>query len=146
MSLSGRIVHRLPKWVRISPLDVMFVFLGLPSSLAAVVGLARSNALAEILPWWGPRLWSTALFIGCVAWLVGLTSIRETDDALILTRMPSLLLGLHLVSITSLTYALVVVLFAGWAGILPATAYLVVSLGTWLRRVDFETRYRGEYK
>lgn len=124
----------------------MFVFLGLPSSLAAVVGVARSSALDVVLPWWGPRLWSIALFVGCVAWLVGLTSIKETKDALVLTRMPSLLLGLHLVSITCLTYAAVVIVFAGWSGTLAATSYLVVSMGTWLRRVDFETRYRGEYK
>lgn len=146
MRLSSRIVQRLPKWVRLSPLDVMFVCMGLPSSFAAVVGLARSNAMAEILPWWGPRLWSTALFVGCVAWLVGLTSIKESGDTLIITRMPFLLLGLHLVSITCATYAAVVILFAGWVGLLPVTTYLVVAFGTWLRRVDFESRYRGDYR
>jgi hypothetical protein len=143
MSLSGRIVRKLPKWVRVSPLDVMFVFLGLPSSLAAVVGVAQSNAL-DVLPWWGPKLWAVALFIGCLAWLVGLTSVRETNGILILTRMPILLLGLHLVSITCLTYAAVLILFSGWTGVLAATAYLVISFGTWLRRVDYMARHRGD--
>lgn len=144
MSLSGRLVRKLPKWVRVSPLDVMFVFLGIPSSLAAVAGLAQSNALADVLPWWGPKLWAVALLVGCLAWLVGLTSITENNGILVLTRMPALLLGLHLVSITCLTYAAVLIIFSGWTGLLAATAYLVIAFGTWLRRVDFSSRYRGE--
>lgn len=144
MSLSGRIVRKLPKWIRVSPLDVMFVFLGLPSSLAAMAGVAQSNALADVLPWWGPKLWAVALFIGCCAWLVGLTSVKENNGILILTRMPALLLGLHLVSITCLTYAAVVIVFSGWTGVLAATAYLVIAFGTWLRRVDYMARHRGD--
>lgn len=144
MGISGRIVRRLPRWVRVSPLDVMFVILGLPSSLAAILGLARSNALADVLPWWGVRLWSAALFVGCVAWLVGLTSIQENNGVLVLTRMPTLLLGLHLVSISTATYAVVLILISGWTGLLAAMAYLVVAGGTWLRRVDFTSRYRGD--
>lgn len=145
MSLSGRVVQRLPKWVRVNPLDVMFVFMGIPSSIATLAGVARSNALTNVLPWWGPRLWAAALLIGCVSWLAGLTSIQENNGVLVLTRMPALLLGLHLVSIACLAYAVVVIVATGWTGVLAATAYLVVAGGTWLRRVDFSSRFRGEH-
>lgn len=144
MGLSGRIVRRLPLWVRSSPLDVMFVFMGLPSSLVTLLGLTHSSALAELLPWWGIRIWALALFAGCVAWLVGLTSVQEDEGVRVLTRLPALILGLHLVSITCLTYAVAVILFAGWFGFLTATLYLVIAGGTWLRRVDLVSRQRGD--
>lgn len=143
MSLSNRMVRRLPLWVRANPMDVMFVFLGLPTSLASAVGLSQSSALHQVLPWWGPRLWSTALLVGCVAYLIGVTSVKEVGGSLIITRMPALLLGLHLISITTATYAVVVLVFAGWAGLVPALAYLVVSLGMWIRRVDVRGQYQG---
>lgn len=143
MGLSSRVVRKLPTWVRINPLDVMFVCMGIPSSLVSLVGVARSNALTNVLPWWGPKLWSASLLVGCVAWLVGLTSITENNGVLVLTRMPSLLLGLHLVSMACLTYAVVVTIAAGWAGLLPSVIYLVVAGGTWLRRVDLSSRVKG---
>ncbi|MEV0237553.1 hypothetical protein [Nonomuraea sp. NPDC050786] len=130
--------------MRANPMDVMFVFLGLPTSLASVVGLSQSTALHHVLPWWGPRLWSIALLAGCVAYLIGVTSVREMLGALVIVRLPALLLGLHLISIASLTYAVVVLMFAGWSGLVPAVAYLVVSLGTWVRRVDLRGRYSRE--
>lgn len=123
----------------------MFVFMGIPSSVASLAGVARSNAMANVLPWWGPRVWAAALLVGCVAWLVGLTSITENNGVLVLTRMPALLLGLHLVSMTCLTYAVVVVISSGLTGLLASTAYLVVAGGTWLRRVDLSSREKGEH-
>lgn len=122
----------------------MFVFMGLPTGLAAAVGLTQSSAMAEILPWWGIRIWAVALAVGCVAWLVGLTSVHEDSGSLVLTRLPAMILGLHLVSITCLTYAVAVFLFAGWLGLLTATLYLVIAGGTWLRRVDLITRQQGD--
>ena len=88
-------------------------------------------------------MWAAALLAGCVAYLIGVTSVKEMLGTLVITRLPALLLGLHLISIAAGTYAVVVLMFAGWAGVVPAVAYLVICLGTWVRRVDVRGRYSG---
>jgi hypothetical protein len=122
----------------------MFVFLGIPSGLLNIAGLTRSNALASVLPWWGVKVWSVAILAGCVMWLIGLTGITANNGHLVLTRMPALLLGLYLVSMTTLTYGIALIVAAGWGGVLAAVPLFVVAGGTWLRRVDFSSRFKGE--
>jgi hypothetical protein len=125
-------------------MDVMFVFLGIPSGILNLAGLARSNALVNVLPGWGTKVWAVAILAGCVMWLVGLTSITENNGHLVLTRMPALLLGLYLVSLTTLVYGVALIVFSGWSGFLASVPLFVISGGTWLRRVDFSSRFRGE--
>lgn len=144
MSVSGRIVRRLPVWVRANPMDCTLVMLGIPGGVLSLAGVARSSALAEILPWWGPALWSAALVVGCAAWLVGLTSVREADGRLVITRMPAMLLGLQVVSMSALTYGVMIVATAGWAGLVASLYVFVVGAGTWIRRVDLLMRFRGQ--
>lgn len=144
MKWQGRIVSRLPVWVRTAPLDATFCLLGIPASVTAVVGLVQSVALTEFLPGWGRLVWSVALFFGCLFWLVGLSSIKENNGHFVVTRMPIMLFGLYLTSTSALVYAISIVLFAGSAGVLSAWPVLVFAAGTWLRKVDLATRFRQE--
>lgn len=144
MGIQARIVHKLPKWIRLAPMDVMFAFLGAFSSVSTLVGWAQPSSLSQFLPWWGPLLWSICLLTGCTAWVVGLTSIKENNGHLVLTRMPALILGLYLVSIASLAYAAALVIVAGPRGLVAATSFLAISAGTYLRRIDFASRFRGD--
>jgi purine-cytosine permease-like protein len=125
-------------------MDTLFALMGLVSSIASLVGLSEPSSLTKVLPWWGPILWSLALFVGCVAWLIGLTSIKENNGHLVLTRMPALILGLYLVSVATLVYGIALLIFAGWTAAVAALIMFATSGGTYLRRVDFASRFRGE--
>lgn len=144
MGWQGKIVARLPVWIRTAPLDAMFCVLGVPSSAVAVVGIAQSPALAEFLPGWGRLIWSIALFFGCLFWLIGLSSIKENNGHLMVTRMPIMIFGLYLVSSSALVYGLSIILFAGMSGVLSAWPVLVFAAGTWLRKIDLASRFRQE--
>ena len=144
MSIQGRIVARLPVWVRTAPLDATFCLLGLPSSIVAVVGLVQSAALTEFLPGWGRLVWSVVLFFGCLFWLIGLSSIKENNGHMVVTRMPIMIFGLYLTSTSALVYGITIILFAGASGALAAWPVLVFSAGTWLRKIDLATRFRQE--
>lgn len=144
MGWQGKIVSRFPVWVRTAPLDATFCVLGLPSSVVAVVGLIQSPALVEFLPGWGRLIWSIALFFGCLFWLIGLSSIKENNGHFVVTRMPIMILGLHLASTSALVYGVSIILFAGTSGVLSAWPVLVFAAGTWLRKIDFASRFRQE--
>jgi hypothetical protein len=144
VGIQGRIVHKLPKWIRMTPMDVMFAFLGTLSASTSLIGLSQPSSLTRILPWWGPMLWSLCLLIGCLAWLSGLSSVKENNGHMVLTRMPALIFGLYLVSLSSFTYGVILLVIAGTGGLVAATTFFAVAAGTYLRRVDFASRYRGD--
>lgn len=146
MSLTGRMIGKLPVWARTAPLDATFCVLGIPSSALTVLGFARSPTLIELLPDWGLLLWSVCLFVGCMAWLAGLTSIKENNGHMIVTRMPVMIFGLYLVSLAAVVFGLALVLIGGWNGVLAAWPVLVFAAGTYLRRVDLASRFRRDRK
>lgn len=139
-----RLVRRLPVWVRTQPLDCMFALLGLPSGVISLIGVVRSRALEELLPWWATRLWAVCLLVGCVAWLAGASGVRERDGQLVATRLPAWMLGLHLLSLACAVYGTAIIVIAGWAGLLAAYPLIVGAAGTYIRRVDLADRYRGQ--
>lgn len=142
MNISGRIVRRLPAWVRLTPMDVMFAVMGLMSSVGSLLGITEPSSITRVLPEWGAVLWSVCLLVGCMAWLAGLTSVKENNGSFVLRRMPALLLGLYLVSLAAFAYGVVIMIFAGLAGVFPGLTLLAVAGGTYLRRVDFASRFR----
>lgn len=144
MGWQGKIVAKLPVWIRTAPLDATFCTLGLPSSVVAVVGLIQSPALTEFLPGWGRLIWSMALFFGCLFWLIGLSSIKENNGHFVVTRMPIMIFGLYLASTSALVYGVTIILFAGTSGVLSAWPVLVFAAGTWLRKIDLASRFRQE--
>lgn len=143
MSLQQRLVGRLPVWARTQPIDVMFALLGIPSGVAALSGIARSRALALLLPHWATYLWGVCLVAGCIAYLAGLTSLRERDGHLVITRLPVLLFGLQILSPAALVYGVAIIVISGWAGLLAAWPLLVAAIATWIRRVEL-TRHRQD--
>lgn len=144
MGIQNRLTRRLPVWVRTAPLDATFCVLGIPSSALAVAGVVQSRTLVEFLPGWGRLLWSACLFFGCLFWFIGLTSIKENNGHMIVTRMPILIFGLYLTSLSALVYGVALILIGGWAGVLAAWPVLVFAGGTWLRRLDLVSRFREE--
>jgi hypothetical protein len=144
MGLQGRIVKRFPVWLRTAPLDATFCMLGIPAGLLAVLGLTRSSAVATLLPDWGYLLWGVCLFLGCLFWFLGLISIKENNGHLVVTRMPIMIFGLYLSSLSALVFGLAIILIAGSTGLLAAWPVLVFSAGTWLRKVDLAYRFRQE--
>lgn len=144
MSLSGRVVRRLPVWVRVSPLDAMFSLLGMLAGASNLVGLSQARSINTVLPWWGQLIWAIALMLGCLFWMIGLTSVREENGGYVIRRMPVFIFGLQLVSHAALVYAAVIVLFSGWGGVVASLSFLAVAMGTWLRWVDLRDRFRGE--
>jgi len=144
MGVQDRIVRRLPIWIRTAPLDATFCVLGIPGATLAVVGVVQSRALSEFLPGWGRLVWSICLFFGCLLWLIGLSSIKENNGHMVVTRMPILIFGLYLSSLAALVYGVALIMIGGWSGVLPAWPVLVFAGGTWLRRVDLVSRFRDE--
>lgn len=144
MGLQSRIIRRLPVWVRSNPLDVMFIVILTPSSVLSLAGIAQSNAMAQTLPWWGTKIGALMMLVGCVFWAVGITSVHASNGILVLSRMPALLLGLHLVSVTTLSYAVLVLTVSGRAGVTVSAYLLAMAGGTWLRRIDLTDQFRGE--
>lgn len=144
MGLQRRVIRRLPVWVRSNPLDVMFILILTPSSVLSLAGVAQSNAMAQTLPWWGTKLAAVALLTGCVFWAVGITSVHANNGILVLSRMPALLLGLHVVSVTTLSYAVLVFTVSGRAGVTVGAYLLAMAGGTWLRRIDLADQFQGE--
>jgi hypothetical protein len=139
-----RLVARLPVWARTQPLDCMFALLGLPSGVLSLLGVVRSRAMEELLPWWATRLWAVCLLVGCVAWLAGASSVRERDGLVVATRLPAWMLGLHLLSLACAVYAVAIIVVGGWAGVLAAYPLVVAAAGTYIRRVDLVDRFRGQ--
>lgn len=144
MGFQNQLVRRLPVWVRTAPLDATFCVLGIPGAALAVAGVVQSQSLDQFLPGWGRLLWSICLFSGCVLWLAGLTSIKENNGHMTVTRMPILIFGLYLTSLAALVYGVALILIAGWSGVLAAWPVLVFAGGTWLRRLDLVSRFREE--
>lgn len=143
IGISTRIVRLLPFWVRLAPMDAMFGVLGLASSASILIGLGQTKSLS-VMPPWGRVLWAVALTVGCLCWLVGLASAKQHEGHFTLTRVPILIFGLYLVSLASFVYGLGLFAVAGWGGVLPAASFWAIAAGTWLRRVDFSDRYRGD--
>lgn len=141
-----RMVARLPVWVQEQPLGVMSVLLGIPSGLAALVGPATSRALDTLLPPWARPIWAACLILGCIAWGVGITSIRQRGALLIITRLQALILGLRLISLAALVYALAIILISGWAGALAAYPLLVVSAATAVEQAVHANRAEAEHR
>lgn len=139
----NKVIRRVPTWVRLAPLDAMCAVWGSASSVSILLRVNASHALM-FMPPWGRVLWAIALLVGCVCWLVGLSSTKLVDGHWTLTRVPALIFGLYLVSLAALLYGVIVLVVAGWGGVLPAASFLAIAGGTWLRRVDFSTRHRGE--
>lgn len=104
--------------------------MGLPSGIAALLGPASSRALDTLLPPWARPLWAVCLIVGCVAWAAGITSVRQRGERLVITRLHVMVLGLRLLSLAALVYALAILIVSGWAGILAAFPLLSVSFGT----------------
>jgi hypothetical protein len=98
-----------------------------------------------MLPVWTETLWSAVLLIGCVAWLLGIISTRldiETNTVII-GRVPAMLLGLSLVCIAALVYAVAVIVSAGWSGVLASLYPFAIAGGTYIRRADILGRLRN---
>lgn len=136
------LVRRLPAWVRAAPIEVMVAVFGIPSGLAAMLGPASSRALAELLPWWAGKLWAVCLVAGCIAWLAGLSSVREVDGRLTVGRLPIMLLGLRLLSMAAAVYGTAIIVISGREGLLAAWPLLVLALGTAVRCADLSNRAR----
>jgi hypothetical protein len=135
-SPSVRLVSRLPVWVRQQPIDAMFALLGIPSGLAALIGPAKSRALTQVLPHWVVVLWGACLVIGCVCYLIGLTSMREHEGRLVVTRLPVMAFGLQILSPAALVYGTAIIAVSGWAGVLASWPLAVAAAATWIRRTE----------
>lgn len=145
MSLSGRVIQRLPRWIRLTPLDAFLsVALG-AGGLMSLIGFSEPSSIEQVLPMWGRALWSICLVIGCFSWIAGLTSIKENNGSFVLTRMPILLFGLYLVSLAALAYGIVIIVFAGWAGAVSGAVLLAISGALFVHRVNLARRYRSEH-
>jgi hypothetical protein len=125
-----RLVVHLPVWAQTQPISVMCVLLGAPAGLAALVGPARSPALDVVLPLWARSLWAACLLTGCLAWGAGLVSMRRDGDRLVIRRLPAMILGLQLISLTAAVYGTAIIVVGGWAGVLAAWPLSVVAAGT----------------
>ncbi|WP_062441225.1 hypothetical protein [Herbidospora daliensis] len=139
-----RLVRHLPEWVQAQPISVMCVLLGIPSGVLTLVGPSTSRALDTVLPFWARPLWAASLLLGCLAWGAGLASVREVDGRLVVRRLPAMILGLQLISITALVYGVAIITVGGWAGALAAWPLGVVAFGTAVEQAVLSNR-RGAY-
>lgn len=142
MGYQDRFVRKFPPWVLVAPLDAMLCVMGIPAGVLSAINVARSVSLIELLPSWGRLLWSLCLLFGCIAWLIGLTSMKEINGHTVVSRMPILIFGLYLVSLSAFVYGVALIVVVGLPGLLAAWPILVFAAGTWLRRLDLVGRFR----
>lgn len=144
MGLQTKILRRLPPGIRVYPLDAMLALLGLPSGISALVGLASSRALDELLPVASRALWAACLIIGSACWLWGVLGTRIVDGLMEMRRVPIMILGLYLLSSAALVYAVALLMLSGIQALLAAWSLLAFSAGLYLRRIDLAAQYRRE--
>lgn len=142
MGIQARLVSRLPRGVQHYPLDFAFVLLGVPSAALTMTGLSTSASLDAILPRWGQVVWSLILLVGGICWGIGVlsTSLDSDGHTVVIRRVPTMVFGLSLVSVAALVYAITIILYGGWSGLLASVPLFAVSFGTYIRRVRLITK------
>lgn len=144
MALQSRMISKLPAGIRIHPIEGVFATLGLITATLAIVGGVSSAVLARF-PWWGVVLWTSSLFIGCGAWLLGLLSTSvEKFDTVAIRKVPIYTFGLTLVSGSALVYGIAIVILVGWDAGLSALTWFMLSIGTYVRRTYLVSSVKGE--
>lgn len=141
MGFQQRIIRSLPRGIQHFPLDSTFVVLGIPSAVLSLLGISTSASLSSFLPTWAHYVWSSAMLVGCLSWGMAVLSTELTEERyVVIRRVPLMILGLSLVSVTSFVYGLALIAFGGWSGLNASFAFLAVSAGTYLRRVNLSIR------
>lgn len=146
MGIQRFLLRLLPVGIRARSVEATFAILGILLVVLAATGVTGTRVL-QTFPWWGVALWEMCLFVGCVAWLVGILSAKRQDslpDAVLITRIPVYAFGLTLVSGASAMLAIAIVAFAGVRYGLTSVVWFMLAIGTFVRRADLVDRTKGE--
>jgi drug/metabolite transporter (DMT)-like permease len=114
-------------------MDALIATLGLFGGLFTATGVAPTRSLREIFPW-VPVAWGIILFLGCLAWMIGILTVVKTDHRVVIRMVPTLVLGLGLSGISALVYGLSLIAANGWSGVTASFPLLAFSAGAYLRR------------
>jgi hypothetical protein len=118
--LHSWLLDHLPPGVLNLPAEWLLAFACLLSGQAAITGFGRVNTISTLL--YPPiyYAWGGCLVLGGVALVWGLASIRRIPGGYVIARLAAYLLGLRLLGIASLAYAIAVLVVAGRVGIVAA--------------------------
>jgi len=116
------LLAHLPAGVIARPAEWFLAVLLSLSGLAIVVGLSKPATVTALL--WRPAYyaWGACLLLGGAAMIGGLSSTRwiPGTDRYVIIRVAIYQLGLRLLGLSSLAYAIAVLAVGGWNGVLAA--------------------------
>lgn len=126
--LSNWLREHLPAGLLARPGEWFVAVLCALSGLTILTGAARPTSVARLLPEPIYIAWGACLVIGSASLACGLSSYRRTPGGWIVTRVPCYRLGLRLLGLAALLYA-VVVLYVAHLNAISAAMFAVAFSG-----------------
>jgi hypothetical protein len=120
--------EHLPAGLLARPGEWFLAVLCALSGLTILAGAARPTSVARLLPEPIYVAWGACLVIGSASLACGLSSYRRSPGGWIVTRVPCYRLGLRLLGLTALLYA-VVTLYVAHLNAISAATFAVAFSG-----------------
>lgn len=129
------LLSHLPAGLVAQPPEWFLATLCFLSGLVIVAGLGETNSVGKLL--WRPVYmgWGISLVLGSIALMSGLSSIQwaRGTDIYTMKRVPAYKLGLRLLGLSSLAYAVAILVVVGWAGVVAAAITLAFAATCFIR-------------
>lgn len=103
------------------PFEIYVLVWALVTSFPAAVGVTDVPAsMSRQLPGWPARAWAIALTVGCLTALVGLVWPRPAFPFVSPTALGMEQVGLTIVGVAAVLYAVAALFNVGWSALVPA--------------------------
>lgn len=126
--ISDWLREHLPAGLLARPGEWFLAVLCALSGLTILTGAARPTSVARLLPEPIYLAWGACLVIGSASLACGLSSYRRSPGGWIVTRVPCYRLGLRLLGLAALLYALAT-LYVGHLNAISAATFAVAFSG-----------------
>lgn len=121
------LVDHLPAGLLARPGEWFLAVLCALSGLTILTGAARPTSVARLLPTPIYIAWGACLVIGSASLACGLSSYRRSPGGWIVTRVPCYRLGLRLLGLSALLYAVVILYVAQLTAVFAAAVTIAFS-------------------
>lgn len=137
---------RVPRFPRVSDaFEILIAWLCLVSGVPMLLDRAQPNSVISLLPEWLVRLWGINLALGGLLILLGYGAWRHRSRTFAHGELGLGIeqAGLCLLGSGTLVFGIIIVMVAGWAGMLPAGTYLVFTAACLFRYIEISDIKRG---
>lgn len=121
------LVDNLPAGLLARPGEWFLAVLCALSGLTILTGAARPTSVARLLPDPIYFAWGACLVIGSASLACGLSSYRRSPGGWIVTRVPCYRLGLRLLGLSALLYAVVILYVAHLSAVFAAAVTIAFT-------------------